>query len=427
MLLAGGLFLAGCGIASVQPNTNSAQNANAAVPASAQKAETAPSAEKNPAAGEEVSPEATATVNTLSEFYVAEKNDRTTVVYKENIDTEARDELFRFTEPWRYDPESGNSYEGFGPGVDYSASRNQFVYADENGLFLYDPSNQQKTTLLEKVGTNGEFDGIPIPVWSKEGINARTFKLLHPLFSGDGRYVSFVESFHEGSDTAIIDTSAQTISHFHADDDDSIGMHDIDWSDTGHKLTVGSPRPPGYNTPGLFFADSEPFSPARNILNDENISVGRSVFISEDIIAFSSHPAEANPTNDEGTSSEIFTINTDGSDMKSQVDGGRNTVMLGGAENFFYTKDAEDNTQDGLWVGFYRAGGGAHIARGKTYDAYIPQAYTTPLVAVASTDDRSDNTSESRVELFDINSLVATYTSPHSLIDGAVQFLGFAK
>jgi len=131
----------------------------------------------------------------------AVKNEYRSVVYKRNLQNGTQIKLFEFDESNKAD-KSGNHWSGLPPSIALSPNKREIVFIDQEGLKLYDiQSGNTKIFIRQTVKSKN-------PQWSIGSLNG-TYNLAEPLFSLNGRYISFLKAYFEGSSPGLIDSQTE--------------------------------------------------------------------------------------------------------------------------------------------------------------------------------------------------------------------------
>ncbi len=186
----------------------------------------------------------------------AVKNEYTSTVYKRNLQSSTQTKILEFTENRKAD-KSGNLWNGLPPSIALSADRKFLAFADKEGLKVYDLQSKNTKTYIRKV-SEGECEECA-PKWSVDSMS-RTYTLARPLWSSDGKYISFLQSHYEGSSFGVIDTLSGA---YTALKNVYGGYSNLNWSSSGHSYVKASSG--GYEGMGLYISTQDNIAEAINL------------------------------------------------------------------------------------------------------------------------------------------------------------------
>src|SRR3989344_2997526 len=187
----------------------------------------------------------------------ATKNEYTSTVYRRNLQSGAQTKILEFDENRKAD-KSGNLWSGLPPSIALSPDRKSLAFADKEGLKVYDLQTKNTKTYIRKV-SEGECEDCA-PKWSIDSMSG-TYSLARPLWSSDGKYVSFLQSHYEGSSFGAIDTMPGA---YIALKNVYGGYSNLNWSPTGHSYVKASPGG-YYEGVGLYISNQSNIAEADNI------------------------------------------------------------------------------------------------------------------------------------------------------------------
>lgn len=177
----------------------------------------------------------------------ATKSEYRSTVYKRNLQTGTQTKILEFDEQKKAE-KSGNLWEGLPPNIALSPNKKEIAFVDQEGLKLYDlQSGSTKVFIKETVKPTNEDSP---PQWSISSLSG-TYSLARPLWSSNGRYVSFLQGHYEGASFGLIDS--QTGQYFPI----SLGggYRNFTWSPTDTAFV--KPMYGGYEGTGLFASASD--------------------------------------------------------------------------------------------------------------------------------------------------------------------------
>jgi len=155
-----------------------------------------------------------------------------------------------------------------GPAIDISRDGKKIAYVDNEGLKVYDLSLGEDEALITIVESEkrGERQIIP-PTWSEPELIG-VFGLELPLWSADGRYISFIQQNFEGVGNGVIDTKTGIYTKV-------IGgaYSEYTWSPSENRLAISGTALAAYNPSGLFVSRNQDVAKTENILSGNTGSV----------------------------------------------------------------------------------------------------------------------------------------------------------
>lgn len=185
----------------------------------------------------------------------AVKNEYTTIVYRRNVQGGTQTKILEFDENRKAD-KSGNLWSGLPPSISLSQDGKLLAFADKEGLKVYDLQTKYTKTYIRKA-SEGECEECA-PKWSID--LGGTYTLARPLWSYDGKYISFLQSHYEGSSFGVIDTASgayTALKNIYG------GYSNLNWSLAGHAYVKASSG--GYEGIGLYVSIKNNIAEANNL------------------------------------------------------------------------------------------------------------------------------------------------------------------
>ena len=140
--------------------------------------------------------------NLSVKFYLyALKKGYHVVVYKRNLSISSQMKIFEYDEGEEAD-NSGNYWRGLPPNMALSPDKTQLAYIDKQGLKIYELLYKRHKSLITKINIPANQE--EIPEWSNKKLKD-VYNLHIPRWSFDNQYISFVQSYWEGSSCGIIE------------------------------------------------------------------------------------------------------------------------------------------------------------------------------------------------------------------------------
>lgn len=148
-------------------------------------------------------------------------------VFKRSLQKGTLTKIFEFNENEEAD-KSGNLWAGLPPNLALSPDKNQLAFIDQEGLKIYDLSSGKSRNLILKINHKNKQE---TPSWSVSALK-ETYDLARPLWSADGKYISFLESHEEDASFGLIEVeSGNYLSTIL-----SGGYQNLTWSPIGHSF-----------------------------------------------------------------------------------------------------------------------------------------------------------------------------------------------
>lgn len=130
--------------------------------------------------------------------------------------------------------------------VALSPDKQSLVFVDKEGLKVYDLQAKTTKTYIRETA-KGECEDCP-PKWSVSFMGG-TYSLARPLWSSDGKYISFLQSHYEGAGFGVIDTVSGA---YIALKDVAGGYNNLNWSPVARSYVKASSG--GYEGIGLYIS-----------------------------------------------------------------------------------------------------------------------------------------------------------------------------
>lgn len=183
------------------------------------------------------------------------KNEYKSTVYKRNLQNSSQTKILEFDEVEKAE-KSGNLWEGLPPNMALSPNKNQITFIDNEGLKLFDIQSGNIKVFISQTSkpTNEEAP----PKWSVSGLGA--YSLARPLWSLDGKYISFLQSQYEGASFGAIDTESSAYIPLKSV---AGGYGNLSWSPVDHVYVKASSG--GYEGIGLYVSSPNNIAEANNI------------------------------------------------------------------------------------------------------------------------------------------------------------------
>jgi len=192
-----------------------------------------------------------------SNLIYAVKSEYRSIVYKRNLQNGTQIKLLEFDESSKAD-KSGNLWSGLPSNIALSPDKQTLAFIDKEGLKVYDFQTKNTKTFIRKTEEGSSETEAP-PKWSISSLGG-TYSLARPLWSSDGKYISFLQSHYEGASFGIIDTVSGA---YIALKNVSGGYSNLNWSPTGHAYVKASSG--GYEGTGLYVSSQSNIAEANNI------------------------------------------------------------------------------------------------------------------------------------------------------------------
>lgn len=190
-------------------------------------------------------------------FVYAVKSEYRSVVYKRNLQNGTQIKLLEFDESSKAD-KSGNLWSGLPPSIALSPNKQKLAFIDKEGLKVYDFQTKNTKTFIRKTEESSSETEAP-PKWSVSSLGG-TYSLARPLWSSDGKYISFLQSHYEGASFGVIDVESGT---YLALKDVAGGYSNLSWSPVSHSYVKASSG--GYEGIGLYVSSQSNIAEANNI------------------------------------------------------------------------------------------------------------------------------------------------------------------
>jgi len=189
----------------------------------------------------------------------AVKSDYRSTVYKRNLQSGTQTKLLEFDESRKAD-KSGNFWNGLPPSIALSLDKRSLAFIDKEGLKVYDFQTKNTRTFIRKTEEGSSETDTP-PKWSVSSLGG-TYDLARPLWSSDGKYISFLRAHYEGSSFGVINVESGA---YFALKDIPGGYH-FSWSPVGHSYVVASSEEYANNMGmGLYVSSQSNIIEANNI------------------------------------------------------------------------------------------------------------------------------------------------------------------
>jgi len=186
----------------------------------------------------------------------AVKNEYRSTVYKRNLQTGIQTKLLEFDEGIKAD-KSGNLWSGLPPNIALSSDKQTLAFIDKEGLKIYDFQTKNTKTFIRKTEEGSSETEAP-PKWSISSLGG-TYSLARPLWSSDGKYISFLQSHYEGASFGVIDVESGA---YFALKDVARGYNNLSWSPVSRSYVKASS---GYEGIGLYVSSQSNIAEANNI------------------------------------------------------------------------------------------------------------------------------------------------------------------
>src|SRR3989338_6298911 len=187
----------------------------------------------------------------------AVKNEYISTVYKRNLQNSIQTKLLEFDESRKAD-KSGNLWSGLPPNIALSPDKQALAFIDKEGLKVYDFQTKNTRTFIRKTEEGSSETDAP-PKWSISSLGG-TYSLARPLWSFDGKYISFLQSHYEGASFGVIDTESGT---YFALKDVAGGYNNLSWSPVSRSYVKASSG--GYEGIGLYVSSQSNIAETNNI------------------------------------------------------------------------------------------------------------------------------------------------------------------
>lgn len=184
------------------------------------------------------------------------KNEYRSTVYKRNLQTGIQTKLLEFDEGIKAD-KSGNLWSGLPPNIALSSDKQTLAFIDKEGLKIYDFQTKNTKTFIRKTEEGSSETEAP-PKWSISSLGG-TYSLARPLWSSDGKYISFLQSHYEGASFGVIDVESGA---YFALKDVARGYNNLSWSPVSRSYVKASS---GYEGIGLYVSSQSNIAEANNI------------------------------------------------------------------------------------------------------------------------------------------------------------------
>lgn len=182
-------------------------------------------------------------------FIYAIKNEYRSTVYKRDIQSGTQTKILEFDESKKAD-KSGNLWSGLPPAIALSPNKKSLAFIDKEGLKVFDTQTQTSKTFIRKTEEGSSETDVP-PKWSESSLIG-VYNLARPLWSADGKYISFLQSHYEGASLGSIDVESGT---YRILQDLSGGYNNLAWSPVGHSYVKASSG--GYDGIGLYVSQTD--------------------------------------------------------------------------------------------------------------------------------------------------------------------------
>lgn len=192
-----------------------------------------------------------------SNLIYAVKSEYRSIVYKRNLQNGTQTKLLEFDESSKAD-KSGNLWSGLPPNIALSPDKQTLAFIDKEGLKVYDLQTKNTKTFIRKTEEGSSETDAP-PTWSISSLG-ETYILARPLWSSDGKYISFLQSHYEGASFGVIDVESGA---YFALKDVAGGDSNLSWSSVGRSYVKASSG--GYESIGLYVSSQSNIAEANNI------------------------------------------------------------------------------------------------------------------------------------------------------------------
>lgn len=205
--------------------------------------------------------EVTASSGTIrGDAIYAVKEEYRSTVYERDLQHGTQTKLFGFDEDVKADASTGNLWDGLPPNVALSPNRGKMAFIDKDGLKVRDLRTGAVKTLISEVGEPEPDCEVDCPPkWSISSI-VGTYHLARPLWSSDGRFISFLQALYEGASFGIIDAESGAYSALKGVGG---GYSNLSWSPVGRAYVKASSG--GYEGSGLLISSQSDITQAENL------------------------------------------------------------------------------------------------------------------------------------------------------------------
>ncbi len=142
----------------------------------------------------------------------ATKTGKTTKVYVRDLTKKTTTEEVSFTEPYPFEPASGNYWEGGKPSGDVKADGTELAYATNNNIVIRNIATDKEETIVKSTDKDSA-GGPPVinvePALPKVG-GPGVSQISSPIWSRDGQNIGFSLGFYEGGGAAVINRKSKT-------------------------------------------------------------------------------------------------------------------------------------------------------------------------------------------------------------------------